>query len=309
MGARLGRGLDSLLGILDRDDEVADILEEQKEVVKPVEKNTKNIEIKEKDTKSSVIDIDMALIDNNTKQPRKIFDINSLEELAQSIREYGVVQPILVVKNGKRYTIVAGERRFRASKIAGKKTIPAVVREYTDAQIKEIALLENIQREDLNPIETARALNELMEEFNWTQDTISTKFGKSRSAIANTVRLLSLSPAVIKLVEEGKLSAGHARSLVVVADPAVQLKLANLAITKRITVRDMEKAVKEVQSGKTVKKSTPRILPLELKNFEDQITKKIGSKAKIMGNNKRGKIVISYYSTDDLDKIYEIFNK
>ncbi len=306
MGTRLGRGLDSLLGILDRDEEVADILEEKEEIVKHEKKVAKSEEIV---TNSSVVDIDIALIDNNTQQPRKNFDINSLEELAQSIREYGVVQPILVVKNGKRYTIVAGERRFRASKLAGKKTIPAVVREYTDTQIKEIALLENIQREDLNPIETARALNELMEEFNWTQDTISNKFGKSRSAIANTVRLLSLSPAVIKLVEEGKLSAGHARSLVVVADPEVQLKLANLAITKRITVRDMEKAVKEVQQGKTQKKSMPRILPLELKNFEDHITKTIGSKAKIMGNNKRGKIVISYYSADDLDKIYEIFNR
>jgi len=257
---------------------------------------------------SGVVDIEISLIDNNTEQPRKKFDQNSLEELAQSIREYGVVQPIIVVQKGKRYTIVAGERRFRASKIAGLKTIPAVVRDYTEMQIKEIALLENIQREDLNPIETARALNELMQEFNWTQEIISQKFGKSRPAIANTLRLLSLSAPVIKMVEEGKLSAGHARSLVVVTDPEVQLKLANLAVTKRITVRDMEKAVKDAQAGKTTAKKHVRELPIELKNFEDKITKRIGTKAKIVGNNRRGKITISYYNADDLERIYEIFN-
>lgn len=302
MAGRLGRGLDSLLGILDRDEEVADILETKEEVVKPVEESVKMSE------NSGVSDIEMSLIDNNTTQPRKNFDINTLEELAQSIREYGVVQPIIVVKNGKRYTIVAGERRFRASKIAGKKTIPAIVREYTDAQIKEIALLENIQREDLNPIETARALDELMKEFNWTQETISQKFGKSRSAIANTVRLLSLSEPVIKMVEEGKLSAGHARSLVVVTNPEAQLRLANLAITKKITVRDMEKAVKEAQQGTRTKREKKQ-LPVELKSFEDSITRKVGTKAKIVGNNKRGKITISYYSADDLEKIYNIFNR
>lgn len=301
MANRLGRGLDSLLGILDRDEEVSEILEVKHE--KPVE-----TKVEEPAHNSGVVDINISLIDNNTQQPRKIFDINSLEELATSIREYGVVQPIIVVKKGGRYTIVAGERRFRASKLAGKKTIPAVIRDYNDMQIKEIALLENIQREDLNPIETARALDELMQEFNWTQETISNKFGKSRSAIANTLRLLSLSPEVIKMVEEGRLSAGHARSLVVVSNPEAQVRLANMAITKRITVRDMEKAVKEVQAGKTHKKKE-RVLPVELKSFEETITKKIGTKAKIMGNAKRGKIVISYYSSDDLDKIYGIFNR
>ena len=154
MSGRLGRGLDSLLGILDRDEEVSSILEVKEE---PKAKNEKTEIVTQN---GGVVDIDMSLIDNNTQQPRKIFDINSLEELAQSIREYGVVQPIIVVKKGNRYTIVAGERRFRASKLAGKRTIPAVIRDYNDMQIKEIALLENIQREDLNPIETARALDE-----------------------------------------------------------------------------------------------------------------------------------------------------
>ncbi len=322
MANRLGRGLDSLLGILDRDEEVAEILEVKEPLkektttdakVDNLSKSVNNItekvnKVEENDKKSGVVDLEISLIDNNTEQPRKKFDPNSLEELAQSIREYGVVQPIIVVAKGKRYTIVAGERRFRASKIAGCKTIPAVIRDYTDMQIKEIALLENIQREDLNPIETARALNELMQEFNWTQEVISQKFGKSRPAIANTLRLLSLSAPVIKMVEEGKLSAGHARSLVVVTDPEVQLRLANLAVTKRITVRDMEKAVKDAQAGKTATKKHVRELPIELKSFEDKITKRVGTKAKIVGNNRRGKITISYYSADDLDRIYEIFN-
>ncbi len=322
MANRLGRGLDSLLGILDRDEEVAEILSvKENHPEKPTDSKIKALsesvkKVNEKTQKSGeivkntgVIDIEISLIDNNTEQPRKKFDQNSLEELAQSIREYGVVQPIIVVSRGKRYSIVAGERRFRASKIAGLKTIPAVVRDYSEMQIKEIALLENIQREDLNPIETARALHELMQEFNWTQEIISQKFGKSRPAIANTLRLLSLTEPVIKMVEEGKLSAGHARSLVVVTDPEVQLRLANLAVTKRITVRDMEKAVKEVQAGKPVSaKRHARELPIELKNFEDKITKRVGTKAKIVGNNRRGKITISYYNADDLDRIYEIFN-
>ena len=305
MSNRLGRGLDSLLGILDRDDEVASILEVKEDNEKKLEEFNNNVS----DKNNTVVELEMSIIDNNTKQPRKNFDINTLEELAQSIREYGVVQPIIVVKNGKRYTIVAGERRFRASKLAGKKTIPAVIREYSDMQIKEIALLENIQREDLNPIETARALDELMKEFNWTQETISNKFGKSRSAIANTVRLLSLSPEVIKLVEEGRLSAGHARSLIVVTNPEVQLKLANLAIQKKITVRDMEKAVKEVQQGKLEKKDKVKLMSLELKNFQSDLTKALGMKVKIVGDEKKGKLVINYSSTDDLDKINELLKK
>ena len=163
----------------------------------------------------------------------------------------GVIQPIIVNKNGDRYIIVAGERRFRASKMAGLKVIPAIVKDYSEQQIKEISLLENIQREDLNPVEVANAMRELLEIYGWTQDVLADRLGKSRPAIANTLRLLTLQPEVLALIESGKLSAGHARSLVVVSDPATQVKLAKLAVTKKVTVRDLEKAVKQLNNPQT----------------------------------------------------------
>ena len=206
----LGRGLGSLLGILDDEDDV-----------KVVEKSApKKVELPEGEV---VEEISIGLIDNNPNQPRKNFDPTALSELAQSIKIYGVIQPILVTKKGERYMIVAGERRFRASKLAEKKTIPAIIKDFTESQIKEIALLENIQRQDLNPIETAKAMKELMDSYDWTQEALADRLGKSRSGVANTLRLLTLCPEVIDLIEKGKLSAGHARSLVVVTNPEVQL--------------------------------------------------------------------------------------
>ena len=238
----LGRGLDSLLGIFDKKDEVF----ETKRVVSDKK------EVKE-DKKLDTTEIDISLIDNNVDQPRKNFDPTALKELAESIKTYGVIQPILVVPKKDRYMIVAGERRFRASKLAGLKKIPAVVREYTEQQVQEISLLENIQREDLNPIETAKAMKELLSNYGWTQEELADRLGKSRPVVANYIRLLSLCPEVIALIESGKLSAGHARSLVVVTDPEVQLKLAKDAVSKKITVRDLEKAVKEINNPKPKK--------------------------------------------------------
>ncbi len=284
----LGRGLNSLLGILDRADEGGKITEDEK----------KEIE------KAGVTEIEMGLIDNNPNQPRKNFDVVALNELAESIKTYGIVQPIIVNENKGRYLIVAGERRFRAGKIAGLKKIPAIVRNYSDREVKEIALLENIQREDLNPIEYAKAVKELMNEYDWTQDEIADKLGKSRSNIANVVRLLSLCPAVVSLVESGKLSAGHARSLVVVQNPEVQEKLAKIAITKRLTVRDMEKAVKEVQNPKQPKERLAR-KSVELMDLTYKLEKKFGTKVDIKGNDNSGKIVIPYKSKNDLERIFE----
>lgn len=284
----LGRGLNSLLGILDRADEGGKITEDEK----------KEIE------KAGVTEIEMGLIDNNPNQPRKNFDVVALNELAESIKTYGIVQPIIVNENKGRYLIVAGERRFRAGKIAGLKKIPAIVRNYSDREVKEIALLENIQREDLNPIEYAKAVKELMNEYDWTQDEIADKLGKSRSNIANVVRLLSLCPAVVSLVECGKLSAGHARSLVVVQNPEVQEKLAKIAITKRLTVRDMEKAVKEVQNPKQPKEKLAR-KSVELMDLTYKLEKKFGTKVDIKGNDNSGKIVIPYKSKNDLERIFE----
>lgn len=287
----LGRGLGSLLGILD-----------DKEDIKQTE--PKKVVLKEGE---EIVELDIGLIDNNPDQPRKNFDPTALDELAQSIKMYGVIQPILVTQKNERYFIVAGERRFRASKLAGKKTIPAIVRKFTEGEIKEIALLENIQRQDLNPIETARAMKELLDTYDWTQEALSERLGKSRSNVANILRLLDLTPEVIDLVEKGKLSAGHARSLVVVTNPEVQLKLAQQVLNNKLTVRDMEQAVKQVENSakKTIKAKTPE-LSMEMKDFLNTMEHKFSTKINIKGNEKKGKIIINYYNQDDLDRIYDI---
>ena len=290
MAKGLGRGLDSLLGILDDE--------------KPVNNTKNDKKVDDIDKKEGVIDINMSLIDNNPAQPRKNFDPTALQELATSIKNYGVIQPIVVKKKGDRYLIIAGERRFRACKLAGVKTIPAVVRDYTDSQIKEIALLENIQREDLNPMETATCMQELLKDYGWTQEELSEKLGKSRPAVTNTLRLLSLCPEVQDMIRSGKLSAGHARCLVVVQDKDVQIKLANMAITKRITVRDMEKAIKELSNPQVKREAKP--LSVELKDFVNSMQHTFSTKVNIKGDEKKGKIVINYYSSEDLDRIYNI---
>lgn len=287
----LGRGLGSLLGIWD---------DEDKEVIA----NDKKSQVSDK--KVDITGIEISKIDVNPNQPRKNFDPTALKELSESIKEHGVIQPIILAPRGQRYLLVAGERRFRAAKMAGLKEIPAVVREYTDNQIQEIALLENIQREDLNPIETAKAMKELLENFGWTQEILASRLGKSRPAVANFLRLLALTPEVVKMVESGKLSAGHARALVVVTDPDVQLKLAELAVHKNVTVRDLEKAVREQNNPHKAKRKA-QASP-EMKEFVDIMEHKFRTKVGIIGNEKHGRIYIDYYSSDDLDRIYDIVN-
>ena len=288
----LGRGLGSLLGILDDEPQVV--------------KKDATGKIEEIDGER-VKEIDIKLIDVNPNQPRKNFEPTALKELCDSIKQHGVIQPIIVNKADDRYIIVAGERRFRASKLAGLKTIPAIVKNYTEQQVKEVALLENIQREDLNPVEVANAMRELLEIYGWTQDVLADRLGKSRPAIANTLRLLSLQPEVLALVESGKLSAGHARSLVVVTDPESQVKLAKLAVTKKVTVRDLEKAVKQLSNPQPKKvKVEPSA---ELKDLIDLMQHKFATKVSFMGNDKKGRIYIDYYSADDLDRILEFLNR
>lgn len=273
---RLGRGLSSLLGNLSDDEK-------------------ENIQTNE---------VEMSLIDRNTDQPRKNFEPTALQELANSIKQHGVIQPIILVKKGTRYMIIAGERRFRAAKMVGLKTIPAIVREYSSKEIKEIGLLENIQREDLNPIECALGMKELMDKYSYTQEALADRLGKSRPMVANTLRLLNLCPEVIEMVASGKLSAGHARSLVVVTDPAVQLRLAKLAVTKKVTVRDLEREVKNMQNPKPKKTKAPT--SLEMNEFITNLERKLSTKVSIKGNETKGQIVINYYNKDDLDRIYEV---
>ena len=249
----------------------------------------------------------MTEIKPNPNQPRKIFDQTALEELRDSIKMHGVIQPIVLAKNvDGGYIIIAGERRYRASQMAKLKTIPAIIKDYTDRQIKEIALIENLQREDLNPIETAKALREVMVEYDMTQDELADRIGKSRSAIANTLRLLSLTPEVIKLVEDGKLSAGHARTLVVLTDKKAQYALALRASDGKMSVRDLEKAVKDVLNPPVKKRKLDREQSLELKELVSDMQKVFSTKVSVLGSDNKGRIYIDYFSKDDLNRICEL---
>ncbi len=249
----------------------------------------------------AIVSIPLTDIDPNYEQPRKTFDEDALNELADSIKLHGVIQPIVVVPIGKRFMIIAGERRFRASKLAGKTDIPVVIRHYSQQQIKEISLIENLQREDLSPIEAARAIKVLMNEFNMTQEMAADRIGKSRSAVANTLRLLTLSDEVIALIEKGRLSAGHARTLVVVPQES-QYKLALKGCDNQMTVREMEKMVREFLNPKKVTEKSPEETR-ELRELVGNMQRAFATKVSALGNDRKGRIYIDYYTTDDLDRI------
>ena len=289
----LGRGLDALFGVY-KDDSYENIT---KKVSEPQAK----VAVSGGD---SEIAIDK--VKPNPNQPRKNFDEEALNELAASIKLHGIVQPIVVNDMGDgSYMIIAGERRWRAANICGLKTVPAVVRKYTDKQVKEISIIENLQREDLNPVEAAKAIKELMDEYGLTQETVADRIGKSRSSVANTLRLLTLYPDVLKLVEEGKLSAGHARCLVVIEDKNQQIKLAQLVVNKSISVRELEKAVKNLENPQRRHIIMPE-QSLELKELIIQMQKTFATKVSAVGNDNKGRIYIDYYTRDDLDRIAEL---
>ncbi|MDE6361933.1 MAG: ParB/RepB/Spo0J family partition protein [Clostridia bacterium] len=250
----------------------------------------------------------------NPNQPRKKFDENLLEELAVSIKNYGIIQPIIVcpIGNGK-YQIVAGERRYRASKIAGLNNIPVIKKYYTSKEIKEISLIENLQRQDLNPIEEAQAYKALIEEFDFTQEQLADKLGKSRPVITNSLRLLTLNPVVIDMVTNGRISAGHARCLTSIKDYVVQHTYALACCDKQLSVRQLELMVRnylktDPNDEERKKKAIPE-LTVELKDLANIMQRKFGTKVNAVGNNNKGRIYIDYYSTADLDRIFEILEK
>lgn len=286
----LGRGFASLMGLNDIDDFT------QPSQTVPAE----NIETP--NTNDGVVNISLLDIDPNYEQPRKNFDEDALAELADSIKLHGVIQPIVVTPIGKRFMIIAGERRFRASKLAGKRDIPAIIRHYTSQQIKEISLIENLQREDLSPIEAARAIRTLMTEFNMTQEVAADRIGKSRSAVANTLRLLTLSDDVIALIEQGRLSAGHARTLVVIPRDQ-QYKLALKGCDNQLTVREMEKLVREFLNPKSEKQKPVMQESKELVSLVGNMQRAFATKVSALGNGNKGRIYIDYYTADDLDRI------
>lgn len=263
------------------------------------------------DTKDEkVTQIESKLIDTNPNQPRKHFDEDALNELAVSIKNYGVIQPILVSpKDGGRYELIAGERRLRASKIAGLSFIPAIVKKFTESEMAEIALIENLQREDLNPIEEARAYRALMENYGFTQEELADKLGKSRPVIANSLRLLSLNPVVIEMVETGRLSAGHARCLAAIKDMGVQATYALAACDKQLSVRQLENMVRAyLKPGKEPKTPKKAFISPELKELVNNMQRTFGTKVKAVGNNEKGRIFIDYYTKDDLIRIYELID-
>lgn len=280
----LGKGLGALLSAYDDYDDTV--------------KNTSG---------SATNEIALSSLVPNPNQPRKNFDQTALQELANSIKVHGVVQPLVVndQKDGT-YLIIAGERRYRASKLAGLDTVPCIIKDYSEKQIKEISIIENLQREDLNPIESARAIRQLMDEYKMTQEAVSERIGVSRPNIANTLRLLSLCPEVIALVENGKLSAGHARCLVPVQDYNSQIKLAMAASDNKMTVRDLEKAVKNLLKPKDTTNKQPMEQSIELKELVNEMQRTFSTKVSVIGNDKKGRIYIDYYSRDDLDRIAEL---
>lgn len=255
----------------------------------------------------NVTEVDISSIFANPNQPRKVFDETALKELAASIAKHGVIMPIIVNKSGDRYMIIAGERRFRASKIAGLSKVPVIIKNYNERQIKEISLIENLQREDLNPIEAATAMRSLMEDYGMTQEELADRIGKSRPAIANTLRLLNLSQEVIKMVANGALSAGHARTLISLPQ-ADQIKVAEEAIKDGLSVRDVEKRVKEyfAPPEEKAKKKIKQELSAELKELIVDMQRVFGTRVNAIGNDKKGRIYIDYYTRDDLDRLSEI---
>lgn len=292
----LGRGINALLSIYDEEDELENNQEEIKQAA------TQNQTVKEI---KGLNEININDIVPNPNQPRKHFDETALNELASSIKVHGIIQPIVLneAEDGK-YMIIAGERRWRAAKIAGLETVPAYVRRFTEKQVKEISIIENLQREDLNPIEAAKAIKQLMEEYKLTQEAVSERIGKSRSVIANTVRLLTLPNEVVDMIETNKLSAGHAKILVALTDPIEQIKIATVAVNKKLSVRDIEKLVKNINHPSKERPKSEQ--SIELKDMINEMQRIFATKVSAIGNDNKGRIYIDYYSKDDLDRISEL---
>lgn len=246
----------------------------------------------------------------NPDQPRKSFNEESLIELAGSIRNHGIIQPLVVKKSGDEYIIIAGERRYRAAKMAGISEVPVIVKEYDEAKTREISLIENLQREDLNAMEESEAIRELMETYNLTQEEVAQKLGKARPSIANTLRLLNLAGEVKEFVRRDKLSAGHARALLAVTNPVHQVEMAKKAILEGWSVRDTEKQVKyylkpETRPNKITDKVKEK-MSVEMRGFVDDMTRVFSTRVRLMGNEQKGRISIDYFSNEDLQRIYEI---
>lgn len=286
----LGKGLDILIPETVMKDDKSKVIE--KVVEKPVEKKIK-----------------ITKIEPNREQPRKNFEEDALLELSDSIKQFGIIQPLVVQERDGYYEIIAGERRWRAAKLAGLKEVPVVIKKYTEQEILEISLIENIQRENLNPIEEALAYKKLIQQFNLKQDEIAERVSKSRTAVTNSLRLLKLDDRVQQMVIDDKISTGHARTLIVIEDNDLQYHLANRIFDEKLSVRETEKLIKKITSEKventTIKEKNNN--DFIFKNIEDKMTSIVGTKVKInQKSNNKGKIEIEFYSNDELERIFDL---
>lgn len=283
----LGKGINSLMGDYTFDDVVEEVAET-----------------------STVNSVRISMVDPNPNQPRKGFSEESMQELASSIKEQGILQPILVEKTGNRYTIVAGERRFRAAKEAGMQEIPVIIKTLSEEQKLEVALIENIQRENLNPIEESKAYKFLVEKTKISQEELSKRLGKKRSTIANSLRLLNLGEDMQEALQNKEISAGHARALLSVVNPADREYLFKKITASGFSVRESEKMAAELNKGSrasNTKKTKKRVnKPVELQQLEEQFLEALGTKVQIQGDLKKGKVEIRYYSMDDLERLYDL---
>ena len=254
---------------------------------------------------SAVLRIDINSIDPNKEQPRIRFDEEKIQSLAESIRQHGLVQPILLKPHGgERYLLVAGERRWRAARMAGLTRIPAIVKRFSDQEVLEIALVENLQRENLNPMEEAEGIRQLMERFGLTQEKVAERLGKSRPAVANALRLLALPEDIQGMVREGQLSPGHARAIMAIQDPEAQRAAAQRIAAKGLSVREAEAMTKRPPKAKSPKEEAPR--SPYLVDLEEQLCERLGTRVNIQNGDKKGVIQIEYYSDQDLERILDI---
>ena len=288
--ARIGKGLDALIpsgGV-------------SKTVDKPVKVTDKD----------GVVNVKISKVEPNREQPRKNFDEDALQELAESIKQFGVLQPILVQERDDYYEIIAGERRWRAANIAGLKEVPVIIRNLTEQEIVEIALIENIQREDLNPIEEAQAYKRLLTEFNLKQDEVAERVSKSRTAVTNSMRLLKLSDEVQQMVIDEMITTGHARALLAIEDPEQQYILAQKVFDEKLSVRDIEKLVKNLGKTKVQKKSKEKQLTAIYQESEEALKGKLSTKVSIVAKeNGAGKIEVEFFSHEELDRLMDLIMK
>ena len=300
----LGKGLGAIFG--------EDVVKENKEETeKKAKAKAEAKAAEEMDEKGRILMLKLDLVQPNKEQPRKTFDEEKINELAESIKNYGVLQPLLVQKNDSFYEIIAGERRWRAAKVAGLKEVPAVLKEYSKQEAMEISLIENVQRADLNPIEEALGYRQLIDEFGLTQEEIAVRVAKSRTAITNTMRLLKLDEQIQNMLVQGVITSGHARALLSLEDTQMQLKAAKEILDKKLSVRETERLVKRLQKEafgeKKEEKKKDETLALIYQDLEDRMKSVMGTKVSIHNKDKnKGRIEIEYYSEAELERIVEM---